>query len=224
MIPTDARAAGELARQIAVREITPHVEEWGAPGADGPPAAVREPFEAAGLLDADLPQPVVIAVGTELGRAGLHAALVILGADGDIAPDDLRVAAALAGAADALVACGTAYAAGRVVFGRPLAKMPVQRNLFATAAARSDAAVALCRRAAELGHPLDVAAALPVACDAAWLAAETALQVHGGYGYTDEYPVSRMWREVAAVRARLPWAVVDDATARAAGISARPAR
>jgi hypothetical protein len=206
-----ARAAASLARDIAAREITPYVDAWGAPDAAGPPAAVRAPFEHAGLRDVELPPLVHVEVGIELGRAGLLAAVEVQGVDPTRAPD-LRLAAALCGAGDALVACGIAYAKDRVVFGRPLARMPVQRNLFARAAAAVDAATALCRRAAAVGDPLDVAAALSVAADAAWLAAETALQVHGGNGYSDEYPVSRMWREVAAVRAALPRAAADDAT------------
>jgi len=210
-----ARAAGELARDIAAREVTPYVEVWGAPGADGVPTAVREPFQAAGLLDAELWAGAQVEVAWQLGRAGLQAAVAVLGVDAR--PDeadlpDLRLAAALAGAGDVLVQCGIAYAKERVAFGRPLAKMPVQRNLFARAAAGVDAALALCRRAAVGADPLDLAAALPVAADAAWLAAETALQVHGGNGYTDDYPVSRMWREVAAVRAALPRTAYDDAT------------
>ncbi len=204
-----ARAAAELARDIAAREITPYVEVWGAPDGSGPPAAVRLPFEHAGLRDPDLPPAVHVEVAIELGRAGLRAAVEVHGADPMGAPD-LRLAASLCGAGDALVACGIAYGKDRVVFGRALAKMPVQRNLFARATAAVDAATALCRRAAAVGDPLDVASALPVAADAAWLAAETALQVHGGNGYSDEYPVSRMWREVVAVRAALGRATADD--------------
>jgi butyryl-CoA dehydrogenase len=34
------------------------------------------------------------------------------------------------------------------------------------------------------------------ASEAANRAANSAVQIHGGYGFTNEYPVSRWWREV----------------------------
>ena len=217
---SDARDAGALARDIAAREVAPFVAAWGAPDAPGPPPGVRAPFAAAGLLDADLPADVAVEVAWQLGRTGLRAAVQVLSVDpADADPGDLRLAGALSGAADALVEIGLEYARGRVVFGRELSRFPVQRSLFAAAAARSAAAIALCRRAASGADPLDVAAALPVASDAAWVAAETALQVHGGYGYTDDYPVSRMWREVLAVRARTGRGTADVAVGSALGLS-----
>ena len=194
---TDAAEAAGLARTIAAAEIAPYVGEWDGSGVpDSAGAALRE----AGLLDADLPAVVRVEVARELGRAGLAAALTVVG------DEPLQRAAALTGAAQALLDVGMEYARGRSVFGKPLAAFPLQRWFFAGAAGRLAAAEALVRRvaeAADAGTPdaTDAAAALPAASAAAWEAAETALQVHGGYGYTDEYPVSRMWREVAAARA-----------------------
>lgn len=213
---SDARAAGELAAGIARREISPYLRAWDASAPDTWDE-VRRPFAGAGLLDEDLPPEAGVEVALSLGRVGLRPALAVLSIDPASSQPDLKLAAALAGAGDALVECGIAYAQQRVVFGRPLSRFPVQRNLFAQAAAQNDAAIALCRRAAEGADALDVAAALPVAVDAAWRAADTALQVHGGYGYTDEYDVSRMWREVVAVRASLPRTDLDSAVTSAAG-------
>ena len=34
------------------------------------------------------------------------------------------------------------------------------------------------------------------ASEAAMRACDRAIQVHGGYGYTREYPVERLWRDV----------------------------
>ena len=176
----DARDAALLARSIVARS-----------GADA--AALR----TAGLLDTALPAEVRVEVLRECGRGGCAFAL-------GLASADLDRAAALCGAAEAVAEVGMAYARERVVFGRALARMPVQRAAFAAVAAGIEAAVALVRRvAAGAGSDLDAAAVLPTALDAAWAAAEAALQVHGGYGYSDEYPVSRMWREVAAARADL---------------------
>jgi alkylation response protein AidB-like acyl-CoA dehydrogenase len=185
----DARAAAALVREVGARA-----------GAKGLAAALG----AAGLAGDDaagLPVVVLVEAAREAGRVSCAVALSVYGSLGPLA-----VAAVLTGAAEALAECGMAYARTRVVFGRPLASMPVQRAAFASVAASVEAAVALVRRVAvasssSSGDGLDAAAVLPFALDAAWAAAEAALQVHGGYGYTDEYPVSRMWREVVAARA-----------------------
>jgi alkylation response protein AidB-like acyl-CoA dehydrogenase len=183
----DARAAAALVREVGARA-----------GTEGLAAALG----AAGLAGDDaagLPVLVLVEAAREAGRVSCAVALSVYGSLGTLA-----VAAVLTGAAEALAECGMAYARTRVVFGRPLASMPVQRAAFASVAASVEAAAALVRRvavASSSGDGLDEAAVLPFALDAAWAAAEAALQVHGGYGYTDEYPVSRMWREVVAARA-----------------------
>ena len=175
----DAREAARLARAVLGRSLS------------------ADALASAGLLDEALPVAVGVEVLRECGRAGCAFGL-------SLATTDLGRAAVLCGAGEALAGTGMAYARDRVVFGRPLARMPVQRYAFATVAAGVEAAVALVRRvAAGAGTALDEAAVLPYALDAAWAAAEAALQVHGGYGYTDDYPVSRMWSEVAAARAAL---------------------
>ena len=174
----DAAAAADLARSILGRS-----------------GLVVEPLAEAGLLDPALPDEVRVEVLRECGRAGCAFGL-------GLASDALGRAAVLGGAAETVAEAGMAYARDRVVFGKPLATMPVQRYAFASVAGAVEAAVALVRRVASgAGTVLDADAVLPYALDAAWAAAEAALQVHGGYGYTDEYPVSVMWTEIAAARA-----------------------
>jgi alkylation response protein AidB-like acyl-CoA dehydrogenase len=203
-VTSDAAAAGRLTRELAAREIAPHVGDWDRVGVV--PADADAALRAAGLLDPDLPAAVRVEVAREVGRAGLAAGVAMLGIDRSV--DDLLVAALLTGAAEALIDVGIAYARQREVFGLPLARFQVQRHAFAAATAEVAAAVALVRRVARAqaageASALDVAAVVPMAANAAWHAAETSLQVHGGYGYSDDYPVSRMWREVVALRARL---------------------
>jgi hypothetical protein len=196
-----ALAAAGLARSICARSVAPLVASWGASWDGVVPPSAGAPFAAAGLLDPVLPRGAAAEAAREAGRASCAFGLAVFG------PSPLLVAAVLAGAGEALVAVGTAYARDRVVFGRPLATMPVQRFAFASCAAGVEAAVALVRRVAAASDAgstvsaLDQAALVPYALDAAWAAAEAALQVHGGYGYSDEQPVSRMWREVVAARA-----------------------
>ena len=38
------------------------------------------------------------------------------------------------------------------------------------------------------------------ASEAAWRACDAAVQIHGGYGYTREYPVERFLRDVRVTR------------------------
>jgi alkylation response protein AidB-like acyl-CoA dehydrogenase len=180
-VQEDARAAAGLARSV--------VSGGGA-------------LSAVGLLDDGLPWVVRVEVAREAGRGSCAAGLATFG------DTPLLAAAVLCGAGEAAAETGMAYARERVVFGRPLARMPVQRYAFASAAAGVESAVALVRRVASSldagrSDAVEEAAVLPVALDAAWAAVEAALQVHGGYGYSDEYPVSRMWTEVAAARAAL---------------------
>lgn len=150
-------------------------------------------LRAAGLLAPDLPYQVMLTVAEECGRTGLL----------DVCGGPLAQAAALAGIGERLMDLGVGYATQRRVFGRPLAEFQVQRHAFALASARLAASRALTWRAAQYAEPLDLATAAPVAADAAWLAAETALQVHGGNGYSDEYEVSRRWTQVARARASI---------------------
>jgi hypothetical protein len=176
----DAAAAAGLAREVLARS---------GPSGDA--------LSGAGLLDPSLPDAVRVEVLRECGRAGCSFGL-------SLASDALGRAAVLGGAGEALAETGMAYARSRVVFGKPLAAMAVQRYAFASVAASVEAAVALVRRAASgAGTALDAESVLPYALDAAWTAAEAALQVHGGYGYSDEYPVSEMWSQVVAARSSL---------------------
>jgi alkylation response protein AidB-like acyl-CoA dehydrogenase len=217
-VTDDAAAAARLTRDIAAREIAPHVADWDRLGAV--PADAGAALGAAGLLDSELPAVVRVEVARELGRAGLAAGVVLLGLDRTVR--DLPVAALLTGAAESLIDVGIAYAREREVFGLPLARFQVQRHAFAAASAETEAALALVRRVAlaedeDQAAALDAAAVVPMAASAAWRAAETALQVHGGYGYSDDYPVSRMWREVVALRARLDLPAYADRVRRAVG-------
>jgi alkylation response protein AidB-like acyl-CoA dehydrogenase len=183
----DARAAAALARSVCAR------------GGD-----LGALLATAGLLDPTLPWVVRVEAAREAGYgAGRGACAAALASYG---PEPLLVAAVLAGAGEAAAETGMAYAGQRVVFGRPLARMPVQRYAFASVAAAVESAAALVRRVAAArdrsgAAALDERAVLPYALDTAWAAAEAALQVHGGYGYSDEYPISVLWTEVAAARA-----------------------
>ena len=71
----------------------------------------------------------------------------------------------------------------------------------ARAYAELEAADMMCRRAAALfdaARPCgaDANIAKLLASEAAWKAAEAAMQTHGGFAYAREYDIERKWREV----------------------------
>jgi acyl-CoA dehydrogenase len=98
------------------------------------------------------------------------------------------------------VRTATKYANERVVFDRPIAQNQGVQFPIARAYAETEAADLMVRKAAALfdahrpcGPEANMAKML--ASEAAWHAAETALQTHGGFGYAKDYDVERKWRE-----------------------------
>jgi alkylation response protein AidB-like acyl-CoA dehydrogenase len=92
------------------------------------------------------------------------------------------------------------YANERTAFGRPVGRFQVWRHRFADLATELEAARALtyhALRTVVAGEDGDreVSMAKWYACELDWRVADEALQVHGGYGYTKEFPVERAWRD-----------------------------
>jgi acyl-CoA dehydrogenase len=93
------------------------------------------------------------------------------------------------------------YACERQVFGRPIGQNQAIQFPIARAWASLEAADMVCRRAAALfaagrdcGSDANIAKML--ASEAAWAAAEAAMQTFGGFSYAREYDIERKWREV----------------------------
>jgi alkylation response protein AidB-like acyl-CoA dehydrogenase len=90
------------------------------------------------------------------------------------------------------------YAKHRRQFGRPLSKFQAIQFKLADIAANLEAVKLLVFHAAQLrdhGRPFDKEAAMAklLASELAVRAASEAVQIHGGYGYMHEYPVSRFY-------------------------------
>lgn len=92
------------------------------------------------------------------------------------------------------------YANERVVFDRPIGKNQGVQFPIARAYAQTQAARQMIYKAAyafDAGQPMGEAAniAKMLASEAAWAAADTCMQTHGGFGYAEEYHVERKFRE-----------------------------
>jgi butyryl-CoA dehydrogenase len=92
------------------------------------------------------------------------------------------------------------YAKDRRQFGRPIASFQLVQELLAEIAVETEAARLLTWRAAlaadaGVRHTLESSIAKYYASEASVRAANAAVQVHGGYGYIDEYPVGKYLRD-----------------------------
>jgi alkylation response protein AidB-like acyl-CoA dehydrogenase len=112
----------------------------------------------------------------------------------------ISLAAGSVGIAQGCVDACLAYAAERKQFGRSIATFQLVQELIADTAVETEAARMLAWRAAFLadaGKPYTLAAsqAKYYASEVAVRAANAAVQVHGGYGYVDEFPVQKYLRD-----------------------------
>jgi hypothetical protein len=112
----------------------------------------------------------------------------------------ISLAAGCVGIAQGCLDASVAYARERDAFGRPIAGFQLVQQLLAETHVDTDAARLLTWRAAALadaGSPYTTEASIAkwYASEASVRAANAAVQVLGGYGYVDEYPVAKYLRD-----------------------------
>nr|WTB30151.1 acyl-CoA dehydrogenase family protein [Streptomyces sp. NBC_00830] len=117
-----------------------------------------------------------------------------------LAKGRMSVAAGCVGIAQAALDAAVGYAGEREQFGKSIASYQLVQELISDIAVDVDAARLLTWRVADLidrGEHFATAAskAKLFASEAAVRAANNALQVFGGYGYIDEYPVGKLLRD-----------------------------
>ena len=110
------------------------------------------------------------------------------------------VAAGCVGIAQGCLNESIKYAKERRQFNRPVASFQLVQELIADMMVETDAARLLVWRAGRLKdakrpNTLETSIAKYYATETAVRAANAAIQVHGGYGYIDEYPVERYMRD-----------------------------
>lgn len=137
-----------------------------------------------------------VPVGRRIGEEGRGFTYLLDGLN----PERILLAGEAVGIGRAAMRRATNYARERVVFGRPIGKNQGIAFPLAEAHMRLHAAELAVREASWLfdqGLPSGEAAntAKYLAADAAFFAADRAMQTHGGFGYASEYHVERYWRE-----------------------------
>jgi alkylation response protein AidB-like acyl-CoA dehydrogenase len=112
----------------------------------------------------------------------------------------IGIASLSLGLAEAAFEAARAYAKTRQTFGQPLIEHQAVAFMLADMAAEIEAARWLIYRAAwlrDMGRPYTKEASIAklVATEMAERVARNAIQIHGGYGYSSEYPVERIYRD-----------------------------
>jgi alkylation response protein AidB-like acyl-CoA dehydrogenase len=145
----------------------------------------------------DCPVPMANRLGAE--GDGMRIALSALDAG------RLGIAACSVGVAQAALDASVTFATDRSQFGKRIADHQGIQFMLADMATQIEAGRALLRRATELkdaGAPYGREAAMAklFCSDTAMRVTTDAVQVHGGYGYVEEFPVERYLREAKALQ------------------------
>jgi len=185
-----ARTGGDGPRGITCFLVPTSVEGYSARRIDGK-LGLRAQDTAEVFLDA-----VRVPDSARLGDEGAGFKVAMSALDNG----RISLAAGSVGVAQGCLEASTAYAAARSQFKPAIAQHQLVQELLADMAVETEAARLLAWRAAALadaGQPYTLAAsqAKYYASEAAVRAANAAVQVHGGYGYIDEFPVQKYLRD-----------------------------
>ena len=181
------------------RGISAFVVDTEAPGFDRSHHQVKLGVNASGTVEIFLTD-VVVPAADRLGEEGEGFRIAMSTLDGG----RIGIAAQAVGIATEAFEAALAYARARKAFGKPIADFQAIRFYLADMATEVEAARLLTRRAAaakdrtsrEGGrYGFEAAVAKLYAAEMAQRVTTKALQIHGGYGYTKEYPVERNFRD-----------------------------
>jgi alkylation response protein AidB-like acyl-CoA dehydrogenase len=112
----------------------------------------------------------------------------------------IGIAAQATGIAQGAFEAALAWSQQRMAFGRPISQFQALQFMLADISTEIDAARLLVRKAAwkqDTGarFSMDAAVAKLFASEMATRVTHKAIQIHGGYGYSREYPVERAYRD-----------------------------
>ena len=136
-----------------------------------------------------------------LGGEGQGFKLAMMALDGG----RIGISSQAIGIARGALEAAVRYSLERTQFGKPIAQHQAIQHMLADAATWLDASELLTLRAASLkeqDRPFTQAASMAkvFSTEHACRICDIALQVHGGYGYTRDFPVERAYRDVRVTR------------------------
>ena len=119
-------------------------------------------------------------------------------------PDNYLIPMLAIGIGEAALDAAVTYARQRIQFGKELGRFQMIQKMIAEMATQMDAAKLLCYRALKLMdegtiRPRESAMAMAFAKTTATDVASKAIQIHGAYGYSDEFPMERYYRDAASL-------------------------
>ena len=137
-----------------------------------------------------------VPAGQVLGSEGEGFKLAMVALNGG----RIGIASQACGVGRAALEQSVRYAKERVAFGQPIAGFQAIQWMLADMKTQLEAARLLTLRAAflkETGKPYirEASMAKLMASETAFKICDKAIQIHGGYGYTNEFPVERYWRD-----------------------------
>ena len=180
--------------------ITTFLIEAGTPG-----LTASRPEDKLGLRASHTTQLVLedcrVPVANRLGDEGIGFKVAMSALDGG----RVGVSAQALGIATAALQAATRYATERKQFGAPIAQNQAIQWMIADSATELEAGWLMCLRAASLKekglpHRREAAMSKVFCTEVANEICHRAVQIHGGYGYTRDYPVERHLRDVRVTR------------------------
>jgi butyryl-CoA dehydrogenase len=181
------------------RGISAFLVDASSSGFDRSRHQVKLGVNASGTVEIFLTD-VLVPVENRLGREGEGFKIAMATLDGG----RIGIAAQAVGIATEAFEAAVSYSKARRAFGKSIAEFQVIRFYLADMATELDAARLLTRRAAAAKDAAkkgtgrfgtEAAVAKLFAAEMAQRVTTKALQIHGGYGYTKEYPVERNFRD-----------------------------
>jgi butyryl-CoA dehydrogenase len=181
------------------RGISAFLVDAASPGFDRSRHQVKLGVNASGTVEIFLTD-VKVPVANRLGAEGDGFKIAMATLDGG----RIGIAAQAVGIAQEAFEAAVRYSKARKAFGKPISDFQALRFYLADMATEVDAARLLTRKAAAAKdevkknggrYSMEAAVAKLYAAEMAQRVTTKALQMHGGYGYTKEYPVERNFRD-----------------------------